>query len=187
VCSSDLDYVTKVIVDNGSSVGTSTGSNDYEDGLGASLVHEAYRNDPDTIAAALSNVAAGQRVAHDEPEWRITARTDAFAVMRIIGTGTTCRCWDPENGLARMQWISPTLTPAFYYRGELLQPSPFYAQAVTMPIEDGMGVYMHKADGTDEIIDLSPYVEWERPGATLELGSAGRRLAPPVSLSALRW
>jgi hypothetical protein len=46
---------------------------------------------------------------------------------------------------------------------------------------------MHKADGSGDIIDLSPYVEWERPGATIEMGSPSRPFAPPISLSALRW
>jgi len=182
------DYVTKVIVDNGSSVGTSTGSNVYENGLGANLSHKAYRNDSDTDTTALSNAAAGQRITHDEPEWRITARTNAFAVMRLIDIGGTCKCWDPENGLADIRFTTPTFaTSGDYFRGELIHPASFNAVAVTMPIEDGMGVYMHKADGTDDIIDLSPYVEWERPGATIEVGSPSRRFSPPISLSALRW
>jgi hypothetical protein len=180
------DYVTKVIADNGTSANTSSGANVYEDGLGNNLVHEAYFNDTDTTAT-LTTLAAGQRVQHDQPEWRVTARTNAFAVMRLMEPGGVCRLWDPDRGLATINYGDPTLVTGLYYRGEVVHPSSFWCQSVTMPIEDGMGVYMHLADGSDEIIDLSPYVEWERPGATIEVGSPARRFAPPVSLSNLRW
>jgi hypothetical protein len=181
------DYVTKVIADNGSSVGTSSGSSVYDNALGTALEHEAYVNDSDTVAGALSGVAAGQRIQHDAPEWRVSARTPAFAIMANIGPGSAAYCWDIESGLYTVSWASSTLASGIYYRGEVIQPRALYVQALTMPIEDGMGVYLHLADGSDEIIDLSPYVEWERPGATIEVGSPARRLVAPVALSPVRW
>lgn len=180
------DYVTKVIVDNGSSTDSSSGSVPYEDGLGGTLEHEAYVSDPGTTAT-LNTVAAGQRVQHDQPEWRVTARTPAFAVMSKIGPGGDAFCWDVESGLYTVSWGSSSLASGIYYRGEVIQPKALYVQAVTMPIEEGMGVYLHLADGSDEIIDLSPYVEWERPGATIEVGSPARRLIAPIALSSVRW
>lgn len=180
------DYVTKVIVDNGSSTGSSSGSVPYEDGLGGTLEHEAYVSDPDTTAT-LNTIAAGQRVQHDQPEWRVTARTPAFAVMSKIGPGGAAYCWDVESGLYTVTWGSSSLASGIYYRGEVIQPRTLYVQAVSMPIEEGMGVYLHLADGSDEIIDLSPYVEWERPGATIEVGSPARRLVAPLALSSVRW
>jgi hypothetical protein len=181
------DYVTKVIADNGSSTATSSGSNPYENGLGGALEHEAYINDPDTVTGALTNVAKGQRIQHDEPEWRVNARTPAFAVMSKIGPGGGAYCWDVESGLYNVVWLGASSASGLNYRGEVIHPRLLYVQSVTMPIEDGMGVYLHLADGSDEIIDLSPFVEWERPGATIEVGSPARRLVRPVQLSPVRW
>jgi hypothetical protein len=64
-----------------------------------------------------------------------------------------------------------------YFQGQLVMPVVMQLQAVTWPIQEGMGVYFRYYSGSTPVwVDLTEYVEFESGSTTLDVGALPRTL-----------
>ena len=92
--------------------------------------------------------------------------------------GSSVDVWDPVEGFYDM---SQTVE----HRGEQIHPVRLRVHAVDWPILEGMGVWLDRRNitgDTTDLIDLTPYVDWEAPDADTRL-TVG---APPRTLGSRR-
>jgi hypothetical protein len=73
--------------------------------------------------------------------------------------------FDPEAGIV-------DAANQIIYRGELITPMKLRVQALTWPIEAGMGVYLRKSGTTPTYVDLTDWVQWDTDDTYFEVGSA---------------
>jgi hypothetical protein len=73
--------------------------------------------------------------------------------------------YDPEAGIV-------DLANQIAYRGEIITPMKLRVQAMTWPIEAGMGVYLRQSGSTPTYVDLTDWVEWEEADTYFEVGSS---------------
>lgn len=84
-------------------------------------------------------------------------------VRRAVRPGDNVYVYDLESGLYN---TSQQIT----YRGEVIFPLTKRVLSMTWAIEAGYGVYICSNAATRVWHDLTPYVAWETPGATLTVG-----------------
>jgi hypothetical protein len=96
--------------------------------------------------------------------------------------GAYIKVWDPDNHVWRLEnefvnyaFGAPTET---FYNGHVCWPSVQRVYGITMPVREGMGVYLVRGDG--DIIDLTRYVKWETGTSTIEVGAPPRRVSSSV-------
>lgn len=116
--------------------------------------------DAPTLAANL--VAAGQ-VLHRE----VSLAVDDYAIRRFLQAGDRLGVYDIDGNLT-----DPT-NPV-RYQGAIIYPATVRINAVTWPIEQGMGVWYR--DKVGFWTNLTNYVLWEQPGVTFEVGAPVRAL-----------
>jgi hypothetical protein len=85
-------------------------------------------------------------------------------VRRLIRPGDNVYLYDIDSGLY-------DTANQIVYRGETIFPVKHRVLSMTWAIENGYGVYIRSNAATPAYYDLTPYVDWEQPGATLEVGS----------------
>jgi hypothetical protein len=162
-------YITRALVQDATnawtgSTGTATPYKDLHGNLIKMTRATVSALTPNANAAALaaSLVAAGE-VLHQE----IALTSDEYMIPRDVKAGDYINVYDPDSNLV------DTTNPV-RYRGEVLYPVKVRVVAVTWPIERGMGVWYRSVAGV--WTDLTPYILWEDPGATLEIGASTRSL-----------
>ena len=170
------DYTTKTIVkdDAGAFSTSGPGTVPFDDHLGNDYVWKRYIDGGSTVTSGTGSTVAAQQLGRfDQIDQRIRARTDVKAVMANVEVGSTVMAWDPDADVY-------DLNNETYWRGTLVYPLEVPVQAITMPLEEGMGVYVRLNGASPSVVDLTPYMEWEGAGATIELGTPRPRLAPAL-------
>jgi hypothetical protein len=84
-------------------------------------------------------------------------------VRRSVRPGDNVYLYDLESGLIN---TAQQIT----YRGEVIFPMTKRVLSMTWAIEAGYGVYIRSNAATPVWYDLTPYVQWETPGASMEVG-----------------
>lgn len=117
-------------------------------------------------------VATSVQNLHASPRQALTVDLAAFDVRGDIATGDTILAHDPDQ-------LVVDETNQVDYEGGTISPMALRVYAMSWPVQRGMGVYYRRSKvptvGTDlraEWIDLTPYVAWEGPGGSLEVGAA---------------
>lgn len=104
----------------------------------------------------------------------VEVTADTFAVTGYAKCGASVWLYDPVSGLV------DTANPV-QYAGEVIWPTAARIVSVTWPIERGMSVLIRQHDGTAvTYVDLTDWVEWESPGARMEVSTAAQHLVPPT-------
>jgi hypothetical protein len=174
----DVDsYATRVLASGGGfAAGTGSGS-PYLDPFGNTL---AWKEKFDVTAASSSadvtNQAGTELARINAAAQMPNITTDAAGVMAYLRPGQDVEVWHPEADLSS---ISGGLLFVSYYRAEPIWPVPLQVQSITMPLEFGMGVYLQRSSD-NSIVDLTRYVEWEQPGAQIQVGAQRLRLRDTV-------
>lgn len=170
-------YTTEVIVvaqGDGTTTPTAsaTGSTSYVDLLNGAVVLKRLIDSPTDTSTSASTVATLQlgrfnQVARD---LAVTSRT--YDVTSWAGAGDYVYIYDQ---LAELSDSSVQIT----YRGEVITPLKVRVQALTWPVEQGMGVYARRSGATPVYTDLTDYVEWETSTEVMwELSPASGADAP---------
>lgn len=55
------------------------------------------------------------------------------------------------------------------YRGETISPALVRCTLMTWPLEQGLGVYIRSNAASPTLIDITPFVQWEAPGAQIDV------------------
>jgi len=176
------DFTTRVFLkeDDGTYEGATIGSNPFQDQLGADYVWKRYVDGSSTVVAGTGATVASQQLGRfDQVDQKLTVRSKQRALMDKIACGARVYAWHPDKNIY-------DVTTEIYFRGRLIRPMTLRVQAITMPFEMPMGVYFRKNGSSPAVIDLTPYVDWESPGATLEVGAPIRSLASAVQLRGVR-
>lgn len=98
----------------------------------------------------------------------LQASIDEYNPLRFLNTGDTVYVYDLDLGLT-------DTTNEVYYRGTAIHPTTLRVQAIDTPILEGYGVYLRTWDGAAfDLVDLTPYVDFEEGDTTVELGTRNR-------------
>ncbi len=106
-----------------------------------------------------------------------TLVTDRAAIMLDLEPGEFLCTFAPDADILGSIFLGiwPSET---YYRGLLVPWEALSVQSIEMPIEPGMGVYF--IDHNQDVVDLTPWVAYESPGATIEVGAVRPTLGAAV-------
>jgi len=171
-------YVNRGIGDWGGGGGSAFSYNaasptNYKDPAGSNLSWKIKAEFPDATdgsqaSASMANLVDPNSGANYLP----TITVDHFGIMASapnyeadydkLAPGDTVNVWSPDNNIS-------DVTNPVYLRGQLVYPEQYTIQSITMPIEAGMGVYMQRSFDS-AIVDITRYVQWEPPGAQIEVG-----------------
>lgn len=168
------EHTTQLVLIAAGGVGTAGGASaTFRDGQGnlvtLTRIVEAPDVPPGSEASAAANLlniwssTAGRR--------SIALSSQRYDLREIIEPGGLIWCYDPELGLV-------DLTNQRYHAGQPVWPVALTVQSISWPIEEGMGVYYRGRTGTGATqffyVDLTPYVLFEGPGASVEVGGLAR-------------
>lgn len=125
-----------------------------------------------SVANSLLNLYASSRGRREA-----TIVTPSYDVRGDgVEAGGRIYVYDPDNDFydtANQVWFDGTAT----------HPLAMRVVSVEWPVEAGMGVYLHTHDGTsDDVLDLTPWVRFESPGATLEVVDGGNNTMHTLGL-----
>ncbi len=152
----------------GSTQASTNGSNVYKDGLGNTLVWRRKIESSGTTDATLATAQANaQNTRFGQVRKALTIRTDSENVMADVRCGSYIYAWHPDVDVY-------DFTNEVLIRGNLTWPTVLRVEGITMPVTFGQGVVFVDGDGT--VTDLTRYVEFESPGATLQVGAPIRNL-----------
>ena len=167
------DFGSMTFVWSTSGWGYAGGPSSYYDPDGVALtvvrnyeITDAPSGTQDTIADWwLSQVNRSVRTVE------VTA--EKYSVTNTVPVGSSVWLYDPEQNLF-------DTSNQVQHAGRTITPVSARLMAATWPIERGQGVYYRIHDGTSATyIDLTDWVEWERPGSKWEVSTASQSLAPP--------
>lgn len=167
------EYTTKVVVvDTAAGSGSSTtGAVPFYGLDGVTLTRDRLVDSATTTTGNAATLAAALRGKFDDSRGRVHAEVsaiDTYAPRRWIGVGDTVYLYDLDAG------VYDTATQVAY-RGEMAFPLSARVRAIDWPVEQGMGVYFRRSNAASpDLIDLTPYVEWEPRGARVQVGNTRR-------------
>lgn len=164
------DYTSRLLFFPDTGGVAASGTNPYVDWDGNAVVRKAKENDSSVPSAAAAGVARSRVALVDQSRRKLTATTDSYCVLKDVQCGQYVHCWDQEQGIV-------DLAQKVEWRGTIANPVLTRVVGVTMPLEMGMGVYLVNGGGTPIVTDLTPWVEWESPGARFDLGALDRNYA----------
>lgn len=165
------DYAGRVLLYYNTGGIGATGSQPYREFDNATVTQRKRAiTDNDVTAASATEVAAEYVGRNDQSRRKLTATTNRYCAMLDVPVGFQVACWDQQNGIVDR-------TQKYEWRGTIASPIITSVDAVTMPLEAGMGVYLFPG-AADRLstVDLTPWVEWESPGARIDLGGLDRSL-----------
>ena len=146
-----------------------------KDPLGNAVHLPKLINAPDAVSTAeAAAVGNGEFWEALYSTGSTTLSTETHDIGRLLTPGDVIYVYDPLRGFF-------DTTNQQTYAGQTMFPAERLVQAVTWPLERGMGVYMRDGDSPNAITDLTQYVEWEakaEPVVRFELGGFRRRLVP---------
>lgn len=152
---------------------TPTSISPYNDLLGQDVVRAKIVNAPDAVnTAEAAAVGVGELLKDLFTTGSLDVSTDTHDIGRFLTPGDIIYVYDPRQGLFDAD-------NQVRHAGEVMFPTVRMVQAVTWPIEEGMGVYI-RSSTTGAVIDLTPYIEWESAPVRFELGGYRRRLVAQV-------
>jgi hypothetical protein len=166
------DFLSHVTAAGRGGNGTATGlvpTTDFEayDPIGGNIVRRAFFDVPEAALGFETNYAESIIARYSDVDY-VGVSTDDF-VRDTFGPGYYINVYDSDRGLldADNQDV---------FQGEVLFPKLVRVIGMTWPIQEGVGVYYRHT--TAQIpspawsyVDLTPYVEWERPGTRIDTGN----------------
>lgn len=170
----DLEQTfSEVLVVGRSTTGTAGGANGYgwRDGRGGTVRRTALIEAASDVAPGLeAGVASALLDRYNLQLGRrdLDLRSDQYNVEGTVSCGAFIGVYDPDLDLR------DTTNPDFY-AGEEVWPQLVRVLGMTWPVTEGHGVYYRHTTGAASwaYYDLTPYVLWEQPGATLEVIAGG--------------
>lgn len=172
------DYANYVYVrSSATTMGPFATVSQFRDASGNTVRREYLHEDSDlgTNTTLLTNV--GNTVLAERNGFagrrQVGVSTDLYDVKGRVKPGETMLVYDPDIGL------TGTSADTVNYRGQRIRPAAVRAMAIRWNVSSGMGVYMRQVaspGGTPTYTDLTPYIAWEPPGATFEVGAIRRGL-----------
>jgi hypothetical protein len=153
----------------GGGVGVSGSAGPWKDASGTIVARKKRDTDTNITAANAASHAASLVAKIDQATRQITATSRRRCILLDCPVGSYVYAWDQARDIY-------DLTNQVTWRGTVASPQFLRVFEITMPVEAGMGVYLHKGT-TGAVVDLTRFVEWERPGATIRLESLPRRYA----------
>jgi hypothetical protein len=151
--------------------GTATGivpATDFSayDREGGNIVRRAFFDVPEAALGFETNYAESIIARYSDVDF-VGVSTDDF-VRSQFSPGYLINVYDADRGLQDGDNQD-------FYQGEILFPKLVRVIGMQWPIQEGCGVYYryHAATvvGAVTYTDLTPYVEWERPGTKIETGN----------------
>jgi hypothetical protein len=166
------DFLSHVTAAGRGGNGTATGlvpTTDFSayDPIGGNIVRRAFFDVPEAALGFETNYAESIIARYSDFDY-VGVSTDDF-VRDTFGPGYYINVYDSDRGLldADNQDV---------FQGEVLFPKLVRVIGMTWPIQEGVGVYYRHT--TAQIpspawsyVDLTPYVEWERPGTRIDTGN----------------
>ena len=168
------DYTTTVTVtaDSETYTGSDTlGSVPYVDPFSATAVvsRRVVSSPTANTDADCATIASQQLARFDDVNREISLSTDAYSISDDVAAGDYIWCFDPDNDLY-------DTANEVLYQGRLLRPAKVRARAVSEACDASKGYYALTWNGSaQEIADLTPFVAFEDPSVTIELGEPRRR------------
>lgn len=180
---------------------TITHGSDVAKALAGTTTHLERILDDSSLDSANLRTQAGQQLLdqYKTPRWSMTANVVSdrirshlkpgdliyVAVMPAgTGRGAARQRLSPGRGDGNNQ-ISNNQTPSaipllqdlnsatVMFRGQPYRPVIVRVVRCSWNVTNGMGVYLIRDQGTESITDLSPYIQYSLPGASLELVDQG--------------
>jgi hypothetical protein len=118
---------------------------------------------PGELQSNLSVIAGAVLALRQSARREVTVSTSTTGVRTFMRPGDDVYLWGIESGL--FDGAQPT-----QYRGDLVSPALTRLLSMTWPIEAGHGVFVMTNSATPEVIDVTPWMEWEPPGAFMTVG-----------------
>lgn len=177
------DYGTRaVVVWDDAGTPTATGADGpatpYTAPDGSTLVMKRKVDSSDTKDLTGAGwIASAEAERFGKIRQNVTLDTDHRVVMHDLRCGEYAYLWDPEQGVMDTD-------RQVQFRGHVLFPLMSRIVGLSMSIEKGLGVYLRRGDGS--VVDLTPWVAWESPGAEIEVGAFAPSLAQAMRRRGLR-
>lgn len=176
------DYTTRVVMlaeGSGTAIAVGSaniGSVPFKDGLGNNVVFKRLINAPDVSSGNANTLAAAQLGRFNDLRKSYSLSTDEWGVIfgdvKRLEPGDHIWVYDPRPDAALYDPANE-----INYQGETLMPVAMRLEAITWPVQEGMGVYFRYWNGSGfSYLDLSNHVVYETGDTTLDVGAAQRRL-----------
>jgi hypothetical protein len=161
------DYATQITVHGAAGYGSASISptTTYKDLLGNLINLTQVVEQGQATAGQEATVAAGLAKLTDHVRVEIRVQTDQFNVPADIAAGDSVAVYDVPHQLY-------DLTNPVRYRGRYIFPVSVRCYGMTWPFEQGYSIYYRDLNGV--YTDLTPWIAWEAPGTTLEVGAPMR-------------
>lgn len=170
----DLDDWTSTVRVNDSRgiTGSATiGVNPYVGYAGSALVMRRFIQSQVNTSTDAGNLATQQLGRFDQVDKAIKITTDEYDVGANVGLGDNLYVWDLDAQVYDTANV-------VYYRGEVVCPQLHRVLSLDVPFEEGMGAVLRYWTGAAfALLDLTPYVQPEAPGAQIEVGTPTRTAA----------
>lgn len=115
-----------------------------------------------------SDIAAAQLARFDDVQRHLTLSTAEFHIDGKVKAGDNIYAFDPGNDL-----VGSTQVP---FRGRVLPCATVRVRAVREAVDARKQVLLYSWDGSAQVLDdVTPWVAFEKPGQSLELGEPRRR------------
>lgn len=159
-------YASKVVVLGQAARGSSGGASAYYDPAGVAMTRTRMVDGDESQAGSEATVAAKLLADMNSTVREVTVSTESYDVLGDVVPGGQLYVYDRQLG------IYDTAVQV-QHQGRVVNPASVRVYGVSMPIEQGMGVYYRTvtAGPTVTYTDLTPYVAWESPGGSIEIGS----------------
>jgi hypothetical protein len=187
------DYTTRVVMlaeGSGSAVATGAANispaTSFVDGLGNAVVFKRLINAPDVSSGNANTLAAAQLGRFNDLRKSYSLSTSEWGVIfgdvKRLEPGDYIWVYDPRPDAA-LYVVANEIT----FHGETLMPMSMRLEAITWPVQEGMGVYFRYWNGTAfTTVDLSNHVVYETGESTLDVGAAQRRLTTDPTPAAVQ-
>lgn len=182
------DWASQVLLITGDGAVASATSPLGWDMFGREIELQLLIDRSDVTPASAFSYAQAERVKVETPHREISVSTATHEGLDRVVCGQRVLIHDPAQGLVGSEFI--------LHRGEWISPYPTRVVGHTWPLRPGMGVYRRRySAGTPagsvlppippaedfEVVDLTPYVEFEEGDATIVVGDPQRPAFPKSS------
>jgi hypothetical protein len=187
------DYTTRVVMlaeGSGSAVAVGAANispaTSFVDGLGNAVVFKRLINAPDVSSGNANTLAAAQLGRFNDLRKSYSLSTSEWGVIfgdvKRLEPGDYIWVYDPRPDAALYD-----VTNEITFHGETLMPVSMRLEAITWPIQEGMGVYFRYWNGTAfTTVDLSNHVVYETGESTLDVGASQRKLTTDATPAAVQ-
>jgi len=159
-----------VTASDGGTGSAAAGSNPYYGIDGTAIERTMWVNSSEADnSTAAGEVATELADENDDIHQEIPVAVDGYDVRGEVEPGDTVYVYDPDVE------IYDTANEVLF-RGHTMHPLAVRVLEVRWPVLQGMGVYFVDSTSSNTIFDLTPWVVWEKPGATIGLNDVPRQL-----------